>query len=87
MEKNTPKGFRGDQAAVITVGDSLWAFGDVPNLQTAELVKNDIFIRSDGLLANHVLHECPASDEKGHTMCKAFLPYQYKRQSPLPYFQ
>ena len=34
----------------MSVGDSFCPPEDVPNLQTAEIVKNDIFIRSGGLL-------------------------------------
>jgi len=61
VEKNIPKGFKGDQAEVITVGDSFCSLGDVLNLRTALIVKNDIFIIRDGLLAKHVLYGVPAS--------------------------
>jgi hypothetical protein len=49
VNPNTVQDILGDQAAVITVGD-------VPNLQTTEIVKNDILIRRDGLLPKHFLH-------------------------------
>ena len=44
------KGFRCDQAIVLTVGEGRGSLGDNPDLQPGEMVKNHNLFRSDGLL-------------------------------------
>jgi hypothetical protein len=59
VNPNIGQDILGDQAVVITAGDSFFLPSDVPNLRTAEEVKNEIFIRNDGLLVRQVLQERP----------------------------